>query len=99
MRTSPPSTSPASIIQVGLFPRGPFDALIEFPNGLDVYWMGSKIANLILPNICSAGETSVPDLRLTAILQITDEDAFVSFAAYILLNPSFTWTVSTNTLR
>ncbi|GAA5969858.1 hypothetical protein JCM21900_004182 [Sporobolomyces salmonicolor] len=78
---------------------GPFDALIVFPNGADVYFEGGKIANLQIPSICSAGGSGVPDLQLAATLEITDEGAFTNFAAYLLANPSFTWTIQTDTLE
>ncbi|GAA6063179.1 hypothetical protein JCM10212_003114 [Sporobolomyces blumeae] len=78
---------------------GPFDALISFPNGADVFFMGGKIAVLELPPICSAGGSGVPDLKITATLTITDEPAFVNFASYLLQNPQFTWNIQTNTLE
>lgn len=78
---------------------GPFDALISFPGPVNVIWQGSHIADLTLPPICSAGGIGVPDLETTAILQIVDLGRFTDFATYILLNPSFTWTIFTNQLR
>ncbi|GAA5914535.1 uncharacterized protein JCM6883_003197 [Sporobolomyces salmoneus] len=78
---------------------GPFDALISFPNGADVFFMGGKIATLDIPPICSAGGSGVPDLSLDAELTITDEPAFVNFASYLLQNPQFTWNIQTNTLE
>ncbi|GAA5937070.1 uncharacterized protein JCM15063_000146 [Sporobolomyces koalae] len=78
---------------------GPFDALISFPNGADVYFEGGKIATLDIPPICSAGGSGVPDLKLDAELTITDEPAFVNFAEYLLQNPQFTWNIYTNTLE
>lgn len=76
-----------------------FDAQIVFPNGIGVYWQGSYIAKILLPSICSPGTTNVPDYRTTGILIIEDLNRFTDFATYILLNPSFTWTITTNTLR
>ncbi|KAI5474806.1 pre-rrna processing protein [Pseudohyphozyma bogoriensis] len=86
-------------LQGSLLNAGPFDALISFPNGVDVIWEGNNMANIILPPICSPGSTGVPDLQTTGILQITDLSAFTDFAAYLLLNPSFNWTITTPTLR
>jgi alpha-D-ribose 1-methylphosphonate 5-triphosphate synthase subunit PhnH len=91
-------TSP-SFVDPHLFCSGPFDALIEFPQGVDVIFQGANIANIILPPICSPGGASVPDLETTGILQITDLGAFTSFTAYLLNNPSFTWTITTDALR
>jgi hypothetical protein len=79
---------------------GPFDALIEFPQGVEIIWEGSHIANIALPPICSSGGgIGVPDLITTGVLSIVDQNRFADFATYILLNPSFTWTITTNNLR
>jgi hypothetical protein len=82
-----------------LLNAGPFDASIEFPQGLDVVFENNKIATLNLPPICTAGGAGVPDLETTAILSISDQGRFTDFATYLLLNPGFTWTVTTNKLR
>lgn len=78
---------------------GPFDALIEFPQGVNVIWQGNQIATIALPPICSSGGSGVLTLETTGILAITDQNRFTEFAAYILLNPSFEWTITTNNLR
>lgn len=61
--------------------------------------MGSYIADIALPPICSAGGTSVPDLETTGILTIVDLARFTDYATYILANPSFEWTITTDKLR
>ncbi|GAA6057282.1 hypothetical protein JCM3770_004534 [Rhodotorula araucariae] len=78
---------------------GPFDALIEFPEGLEVFYEDQHIADLALPPICSSGGSGVPNLSTTAVLTIRDKGRFTAFATDLLLNPSFTWTVSTTKLR
>ncbi|BGP44010.1 hypothetical protein JCM10449v2_008067 [Rhodotorula kratochvilovae] len=78
---------------------GPFDALIEFPEGLQVIYEDNYIADLSLPPICSSGGSGVPNLSTTAVLTIRDKSRFTAFATDLLLNPSFTWTVSTTKLR
>lgn len=75
-----------------LLNAGPFDASIEFPEPVDVIWEGNKIAEITLPAICSTGSAGVPNLQTTANLVITDKGRFTDFAAFILLNPGFTWT-------
>ncbi|BGP00846.1 hypothetical protein RTBOTA2_002159 [Rhodotorula toruloides] len=82
-----------------LLNAGPFDALIEFPDGVDVLFQGTKIANIKLPPICSAGGSGVPDYKTTGTLTITDQGAFTSFASYLLNNPSFTWVITSNTVQ
>lgn len=82
-----------------LLNAGPFDALIEFPNGVEVFWQGSHIANIALPPICSAGGSGVPNLSTTGVLTIFNQAEFTRFASFILANPEFEWTITTNTLR
>ncbi|KAL8278093.1 hypothetical protein RQP46_009553 [Phenoliferia psychrophenolica] len=47
---------------------GPFDALIEFVTGVDVYFMGTEIANIVLPPICSPGGISLIFYSIQALL-------------------------------
>ncbi|BGP22157.1 pre-rRNA processing protein [Rhodotorula toruloides] len=82
-----------------LLNAGPFDALIQFPDGVDVLFQGNKIANIELPPICSAGSSGVPDYKTTGTLRITDQGGFTSFASYLLNNPSFTWVITSNTVQ
>lgn len=60
---------------------------MQFPDGVDVLFQGTKIANIKLPPICSAGGSGVPDYKTTGTLTITDQGAFTSFASYLLNNP------------
>lgn len=75
---------------------GPFDALIEFTGPLTVTWQGRNIAQLTLPPICALANEGVPELRTSGRLTITDLRGFTDFATFILHNPSFQWTVSSN---
>ncbi|WFD44515.1 hypothetical protein MPSI1_003183 [Malassezia psittaci] len=86
-------------LQGKLLGTGPFDAQIEFPEGVEVTWQGKKIATIQLPPICAAANAGVPNLRTSGTLKITSQSGFTSFAKYILHNPSFQWTISTNKLR
>lgn len=66
-----------SVALVGsLLNAGPFDALIEFPYGLDVIWQGSNIATISLPPICSPGGQGVPDYRTTGIVSLVSSWSF-----------------------
>ena len=62
-------------------------------------WQGTHIADIVLPPICATGGSGVPDLQSTGILTIANLARFTDFAAYLLLNPQFTWTISTSKLR
>ncbi|KAI0035854.1 hypothetical protein K488DRAFT_76325 [Vararia minispora EC-137] len=78
---------------------GPLDASISFPEPVTVTWQGSNIAQIALPDLCAAANTGIPNLKTNAHLTITDEAAFTAFATFLLHNPEFTWTISTNALR
>lgn len=76
-----------------------FDALIEFPDGVEVFWQGSHIANIALPPICSSGNIGVPNLESVGVLTIVNLARFTDYATYILHNPAFTWTITSPTLK
>ncbi|KAH9083581.1 hypothetical protein EDB83DRAFT_2511885 [Lactarius deliciosus] len=78
---------------------GPLDALIEFEEPVTVTWQGHDIATIVLPSICAAANSGVPDYRTSSRLTITDEGQFTAFATFLLHNPSFTWTIHTDKLR
>ena len=86
-------------LQGQLLNTGPFDAQIEFPDGVKVTWQGQDIAKIALPPICAAADVGVPNLRTSGELTITNQDGFTKFATYILHNPDFTWTISSDKLR
>ncbi|SPO24995.1 probable conserved hypothetical Ustilago-specific protein [Ustilago trichophora] len=77
---------------------GPFDALIEFTEPLTVTWQGKNIAKLSLPSICAFANVGVPNLVTSGHLTITNLGAFTDFATFILHNPAFQWTVSSQHL-
>lgn len=67
-------------LQGSLLNTGPFDALISFPNGVDVIFMGNKIATIALPPICAPGSVGQPLLLTTGKLTITDTGGFTACA-------------------
>ncbi|EJD03283.1 uncharacterized protein FOMMEDRAFT_168292 [Fomitiporia mediterranea MF3/22] len=78
---------------------GPLDAEITFVEPVNVNWNGHDIATISLPPVCAAANDGVPDYETSGHLTITDQGAFTEFATFLLHNPSFTWTISTNKLR
>ncbi|KAI5120964.1 hypothetical protein M0805_006636 [Coniferiporia weirii] len=78
---------------------GPLDAEITFVGPVNVNWNGQDIATISLPAVCAAANSGVPDYETNGHLTITDQDAFTSFATDLLHNPSFTWVISTSSLR
>lgn len=82
-----------------LLNTGPFDAQIEFPEGVAVTWEGQNIAQISLPPICAMANEGVPNLQSHGKLKITNQKGFTKFATYILHNPSFVWTIHSDKLR
>ncbi|KAI0321180.1 hypothetical protein OF83DRAFT_1280620 [Amylostereum chailletii] len=78
---------------------GPLDAAISFVEPVTVTWQGHDIAQIELPDLCAAATTGIPNLQTNAHLTITDNDQFTSFATFLLHQPEFTWTISTDKLR
>jgi hypothetical protein len=78
---------------------GPLDAEITFVDPVKVTWQGHDIAEIVLPPVCAAANSGVPNYETKARLSITDHDQFTEFAVFLLHNPSFDWTISTPTLR
>ena len=86
-------------LQGQLLNAGPFDAQIEFPDGVIVNWEGNDIAKIHLPPVCSAANVGVPNYRTKGHLKITDKAKFTAFTTYILHNPTFSWTIHSDHLR
>lgn len=78
---------------------GPFDAQIAFPEPVNVNWQGHDIATISLPPVCIAANDGAPDYETKAHLVIMDANGFTGFATFLLHNPDFEWTISTNALR
>ncbi|KIJ38952.1 hypothetical protein M422DRAFT_258368 [Sphaerobolus stellatus SS14] len=82
-----------------LLDTGPLDALITFVDPLNVNWQGKDIATIVLPSVCAAANVGVPNYETQGRLTITNLDAFTEFATFLLHNPTFDWTISTDKLR
>ncbi|KAI0072486.1 hypothetical protein K474DRAFT_1678619 [Panus rudis PR-1116 ss-1] len=78
---------------------GPLDAEIAFTQPVNVAWQGQNIATISLPAVCAEANSGVPNYQTSGHLSITDQDAFTSFATFLLHNEEFTWTISTENLR
>ena len=76
--------------------NAPANALIEFTEPVQIAWQGRNIAEISLPPICTIPGVGVPDLETTGQLKINNLAAFTDFASYILHNPSFTWSISSD---
>ncbi|SHO78091.1 Uncharacterized protein MSYG_2433 [Malassezia sympodialis ATCC 42132] len=86
-------------LEGSLLGTGPFDAQIEFPEGVSVRWQGKDIATIKLPPIRAVATEGVPNLITSGDLTITNEGEFTNFAKFILHGKSFTWTIHSDKLR
>lgn len=86
-------------MQGQLLGTGPFDAQIEFPEGVFVDWEGKTIAKIMLPPVCALADEGVPNYVTNGKLIITDQKGFTQYATSILHDRGFTWTIHTDKLR
>ncbi|KAI8071002.1 hypothetical protein BC940DRAFT_345216 [Gongronella butleri] len=71
---------------------GPLAALIAFPQPLTVQFQGKPIASATLPSIQTVGNVGAK-FNVSSTMTILDAAAMETFAAYMINNPSFDWTV------
>jgi hypothetical protein len=72
---------------------GPFAALINFPVPLDVAWNGQQIGKVSMPNIQTVADVGAT-FSVAAQFSIVSESAMADFTAYLLLEKSFVWDIS-----
>ncbi|KAM3579635.1 hypothetical protein VKS41_008087 [Umbelopsis sp. WA50703] len=72
---------------------GPFDATIGFPAPLTVAWQGRNIGAVTMPNIQTVADQGAT-FSVSAHFAVTDQDAMADFSAYMLLQKSFVWDIS-----
>lgn len=71
---------------------GPFDATINFPQGLIVYWNGAPLGQIAMPDIALVGDVGA-SLNLDAAFAVADVGHLTDFTRYLLTEPNFTWTI------
>ncbi|KAG2175944.1 hypothetical protein INT44_000422 [Umbelopsis vinacea] len=72
---------------------GPFAATIGFPVPLDVAWNGQQIGKVTMPNIQTVADVGAT-FSVAAQFQVVSESAMADFTAYLLLEKSFVWDIS-----
>lgn len=77
----------------------PADAVIEFVDPVIINWMGTDIAEIALPPLCSSPPNGIPVLMTDGQLTIINEARFEDFTYYLLTQPSFQWFLHSNTVR
>jgi hypothetical protein len=74
---------------------GPFSASIAFPVPLDVAWNGQQIGKVTMPNINTVADVGAT-FSVTAQFSIVSESAMADFTAYMLLEKSFVWDITSS---
>ena len=54
--TSATPTSFSAALQGALTNAGPFDGIVEFPEGLTIYWEGQPLTTAAFPNVSLVGD-------------------------------------------
>jgi hypothetical protein len=79
-------------LQGALTNAGPFDGVVSFPEGLDIFWEGRPLTSAAFPNISLVGDLG-SSLNIELEGQIPDVGYFTDFLKYVILNPSFIWNI------
>jgi hypothetical protein len=74
---------------------GPFSASIAFPVPLDVAWNGQQIGKVTMPSINTVADVGAT-FSVTAQFSIVSESAMADFTAYMLLEKSFVWDITSS---
>ncbi|UZJ55969.1 hypothetical protein CBS101457_005289 [Exobasidium rhododendri] len=90
--TDPRATSFTASLQGSLTNAGPFDGIVNFPNGLDIYYQGQLLTQTAFPNITLVGDLG-SSINVELEGQIPDVDFFTTFLEDALTNPSFVWNI------
>ncbi|KAN0059778.1 hypothetical protein ACQY0O_008352 [Thecaphora frezii] len=77
---------------------GPFDAVIQFTEGLTIEWEGRTLGQIAFPNISLAGDIGAT-LELEAQFAVADVGYLTEFTKYLLTQPSFVWNIAGKGLR
>ena len=79
-------------LQGSITNAGPFDAVIQFPNGLTVAWDGQPLGQIAMPDVSLVGDIGAT-LNLNAQFAVASVDRLTQFTKYLLNTPSFTWQI------
>ncbi|CAO1639236.1 unnamed protein product [Sympodiomycopsis kandeliae] len=90
---SPQQNSFQVALQGTITNSGPFDAVISFPQGLSISWQGRLLVQTSFPDVQLAGDTGAA-LNVQVEARVPDVGYLTEFTKYLLLNPSFVWTIS-----
>jgi hypothetical protein len=79
-------------LQGALTNSGPFDAVVSFPTGLDIFWEGQLLTSTAFPDITLTGDLG-SSINVQLQGSIPDIDYFTTFLKAAITGPSFVWTI------
>ncbi|RCI03191.1 hypothetical protein CU098_005823 [Rhizopus stolonifer] len=92
--SSPTDSSFTVQMKGSITKSGPMDAAISFPTPLTVYWQGSALGTVSMPEIqAKAGLGASFDV--TGTFTLSDKDYMAKFATYLINNEDFKWEIIT----
>ncbi|EPQ29604.1 uncharacterized protein PFL1_02823 [Pseudozyma flocculosa PF-1] len=77
---------------------GPFDAVIQFTEGLTISWEGRPLGQIAFPNVSLAGDVGAT-LELEAQFAVADVGYLTEFTKYLLTQQSFVWNIAGKGLK
>ena len=75
----------------------PVDAVISFPNGLDVSWNGASLGSIKMPDINITSNVS-PNCQISADFSVADVNHLMDFTKVLLTTEIFDWEISGSNL-
>lgn len=90
--TDPRPTSFTASLQGALTNAGPFDGVVDFPAGLDIFWQGQLLTQTAFPSITLTGDLG-SSINVELEGQIPDVGYFTTFLETAIRDPSFVWNI------
>ncbi|KAG0792916.1 hypothetical protein G6F16_005541 [Rhizopus arrhizus] len=92
--SSPTDSSFTVQMKGSITKSGPMDAAISFPTPLTVYWQGTALGTVSMPEIqAKAGVGASFDV--TGAFTIANQDYMAQFSTYLINNENFKWEIVT----
>lgn len=81
-----------------IFNSGPFNAQVKFPDGLQVSWNGKVLGQIAMPDIHLKADVGA-DIDVQAQFAVADTDALTEFTKFLVTQPSFVWSISSDNIE
>ncbi|KZV76329.1 hypothetical protein PENSPDRAFT_747787 [Peniophora sp. CONT] len=95
--TDPKATSFTTQLAGSVTNAGPFDAIISFPNGLNIAWNNGTLGSIKMPDINITGDVG-SNFQVTTDFSIADVNHLTDFTKVLLTTETFDWEISGSNL-